>query len=46
MSKNRFISSEVKVLNWNRPLAYTLKDDDGGGGGGGGDDRSNMAPTL
>jgi hypothetical protein len=26
---NRFISSEVKLLNRNRPLAYTLKDDDG-----------------
>jgi hypothetical protein len=25
---NRFISSEVKLLNRNRPLAYTLKDDD------------------
>jgi hypothetical protein len=23
---NRFISSEVKLLNQNRPLAYTLKD--------------------
>jgi hypothetical protein len=28
MSKYRFISSEVKFLNRNRPLAYTLKDDD------------------
>jgi hypothetical protein len=25
---NRLISSEVKLLNRNRPLAYTLKDDD------------------
>jgi hypothetical protein len=25
---NRFRSSEVKLLNWNRPLAYTLKEDD------------------
>jgi hypothetical protein len=25
---NRFISSEVELLNRNRPLAYTLKEDD------------------
>jgi hypothetical protein len=25
---NRFISSEVKLLNRNRPLAYILKEDD------------------
>jgi hypothetical protein len=25
---NRFISSEVKILNRNRPFAYTLKDYD------------------
>jgi hypothetical protein len=25
---NRFVSSEVKLLNRNKPLAYTLKDDD------------------
>jgi hypothetical protein len=26
--ENRFISSEVKLLNRNRPLPYTLDDDD------------------
>jgi len=25
---NRFISSEVRLLNRNRPLVYTLKEDD------------------
>jgi len=25
---NRFIGSEVKFLNRNRPLAYTMKEDD------------------
>jgi hypothetical protein len=28
---NRFISSEVKLLNRKRPLAYTLKEGCGGG---------------